>query len=177
MARPFGQVRSVLAGWRHRPLRTVGYAAFALLLTALVTMGTVYYQRAHAVTELNGSRQAALNTARQVAAALTNVDAKSVDRDVERLMRGTTGDFKRQFGRQSQAFRQVITKDRVSSSGTVTEAALSRMEGNSAVALTAVQAKVRNAASPEGQQRQYRFRLTLQRKADKWLVSNLEFVS
>jgi Mce-associated membrane protein len=58
----------------------------------------------------------------------------------------------------------------------VVEAALSSSDGTTAVALAAVRATVGNAAAPEGQQRQYRLRITLEKTGETWLVANLEFV-
>lgn len=43
--------------------------------------------------------------------------------------------------------------------------------------LTAVTSVVKNTEAPEGQQRVYRMKMTLDHNDSRWLVSNVEFVA
>ena len=48
---------------------------------------------------------------------------------------------------------------------------------NQATVLTAVTSIVKNTEAPEGQQRVYRMKMTLDHTDGRWLVSNVEFVA
>jgi Mce-associated membrane protein len=165
MARSAAQVR-----------RTGGLVVATLLLIGLAALGTHFHNAAEAAAERDESDRQAVAVARQAALGLTNISAQTVDQDSRRLTALATGDFREQFAQQSTAFRDIVTGSKVTSRGEVVEAALSRSDGTTAVALAAVRATVGNAASPEGQQRQYRLRITLEKTGETWLVANLEFV-
>lgn len=156
--------------------RTGGLVAATLLLVGLVVAGTHFHNSARAAAERDESDGQAVAVARQAALDLTNISAQTIDQDTQRLAALATGAFSDQFAQQTTAFRDIVTGSQVTSRGEVVEAALSRSDGRTAVALAAVRATVGNAASPEGQQRQYRLRITLDKTAETWLVANLEFV-
>jgi Mce-associated membrane protein len=161
---------------RWGPLRTLGFVAGGLVLAGLLVLGTLYYQRGQELAEQGAAREAALGAARQVALDLVNLNTGTVDQAVDRLANSATEAFKPELTKQAEAIRQTVAQAKVSAQGTVSEAALSQSDTGRAVALAAVQATVSNAESPAGQPRQYRFRISLERIGDRWLVSNLEFV-
>ncbi|NKQ51676.1 hypothetical protein HFP15_02130 [Amycolatopsis sp. K13G38] len=160
------RVRAVLA-----------YLVVALLIVGLGVVGGLYYQHVRAGEQRDADREAALASARQVVLDLVEIDPKTVEQTVQRLRDSATGAFQPELAQQADAIKQVVSQSQVSSHGSVVEAALSSSDGDNAVALAAVQATVTNAAAPQGEQRQYRFRVSLQRANAKWLVSNLEFVA
>jgi Mce-associated membrane protein len=169
-------MRSVLTRWRSNPLVAALSVVTVLVVAGLLVLGTIYYQRAQASADRDAAREGALGAARQVSLALTTIDAGTVDRNVDQLTKSAADSFKPQLTQQADSIRQVVTQSKVSSRGTVGEAAVSRSDGDTAVVLTAVQATVSNAETPQGQERQYRFRISLRHSGDQWLVSNLEFV-
>ncbi|WP_406689798.1 hypothetical protein REH65_28060 [Saccharopolyspora sp. ID03-671] len=156
--------------------RAVGLVSAALLLIGLAVLGTRFHQTAQAEAEEEESDRQAVAAARQAALGLTNLSARTIDQDARRLAGMATGAFKDQFASQATAFRDIVTGSQVTSRGEVVEAALERSDGRTAVALAAVRATVGNAAAPEGEQRQYRLRITVEKTAQTWLVANLEFV-
>ncbi|RRO17966.1 hypothetical protein EIL87_06765 [Saccharopolyspora rhizosphaerae] len=156
--------------------RTTGLVVAVLLLVVLVVAGTHFHNAAAAAAAKDESDRRAVAVARQAALGLTNISAQTVEQDTQRLAALATGAFADQFAQQTTAFRDIVTGSQVTSRGEVVEAALSHSDGRTAVALAAVRATVGNAAAPEGQQRQYRLRITLEKTAETWLVANLEFV-
>ncbi|TWG08066.1 Mce protein [Saccharopolyspora dendranthemae] len=156
--------------------RTAGLVMATALLVGLVVAGTQFQNSARAAAEREESGRQAVAVARQAALALTNISAPTVEQDSQRLASLATGAFSDQFAQQSPAFRDLVTGSQVTSRGEVVEAALSHADDRTAVALAAVRATVGNAGSPEGQERQYRMRITLEKTAGTWLVANLEFV-
>jgi Mce-associated membrane protein len=146
---------------------------FAAGLIAAATVLLVKLTDANAAED---SRQSALQVARQVAVDLTTVSKDNAQQDVNRLMDVATGSFRDQFAQQAEVFRKVVQQASVSSRGTVAEAGVSGVDGDTVTVLAAVSATVRNSDAPSGEQRQYRMKMQLQHDGDRWLVSDLEFV-
>lgn len=162
--------------WRARPRATLAYLVAVLAVVGLVVVAALYYQRTRAEQQVSADRDAALTAARQVVLNLVTIDPQSVDRTVQALQDSATGDFKPELTQQADSIRQVVSSSKVTSHGSVVESALSSSDSAAAVALAAVQATVTNSASPQGEQRQYRFRVSMRKTGNDWLVSNLEFV-
>jgi Mce-associated membrane protein len=158
--------------WRRRILP----AAATVLAAALVAVATLLLLRLNDANADEANRQSALQVARQVAVDLTTVSKDTAQGDVNRLMDVATGSFKDQFAQQADVFRKVVQQASVTSKGTVAEAGVSSVDGDTVTVLAAVSATVQNADAPDGEQRQYRMKMQLQHDGDRWLVSDLEFV-
>lgn len=167
------EVAREVVPWRRRALAV----AVMVVAAALVAVATLMLVKLNDANADEDSRQAALTVARQVAVDLTTVSKDSAQQDVNRLMGVATGSFKDQFAQLSDTFRKVVQQASVSSKGTVAEAGVSSVDGDTVTVLTAVTATVQNSDAPSGEQRQYRMKMQLQRDGDRWLVSDLEFVS
>ncbi|QUQ71123.1 hypothetical protein [Kutzneria sp. CA-103260] len=158
--------------WRRRILP----AAAMVLAAALVAVATLLLLK---LTDANAdevNRESALQVARQVAVDLTTVSKDTAQGDVNRLLDVATGSFKDQFAQQADVFRKVVQQASVTSRGSVAEAGVSSVDGDTVTVLAAVSATVQNADAPSGEQRQYRMKMQLQHDGDRWLVSDLEFV-
>lgn len=166
------EVAREVVPWRRRIL----LAAAMVLAAALVAVATLLLLRLNDANAAEGSREAALQVARQVAVDLTTVSKDTAQQDVNRLMDMATGSFKDQFAQQADVFRKVVQQAAVTSKGTVAEAGVSGVDGDTVTVLAAVSATVQNADAPSGEQRQYRMKIQLQHDGDRWLVSDLEFV-
>ncbi|GAA3435834.1 hypothetical protein GCM10018954_054410 [Kutzneria kofuensis] len=158
--------------WRRRVLP----AAAMVLAAALVVAASLLLLRLNDANADEDSRQSALQVARQVAVDLTTVTKDTAQQDVDRLLDVATGSFKDQFARQADVFRKVVQQASVTSKGTVAEAGVSSVDGDTVTVLAAVSATVQNADAPDGEQRQYRMKMQLHHEGDRWLVSDLEFV-
>jgi Mce-associated membrane protein len=121
-------------------------------------------------------RDVALQTAREFAHDLSALDHRTADRDVQRLLDGSTKQFAEQFGISGPAFTDVMKQTRLVSTGEVTSAGVERMDADSARVLVAVRAVVRDAELPEGTPRNYRLSIDLMQTGDRWLVSRVEFI-
>ena len=158
--------------WRRRIL-----PATATVLAAVLVAGAVLLLlKLNDANADEDSRQSALQVARQVAVDLTTVSKDTAQQDVTRLMGTATGSFKDQFARQADVFRKVVQQASVTSKGTVAEAGVSSVDGDTVTVLAAVSATVQNADAPAGEPRQYRMKMQLHHEGDRWLVSDLEFV-
>jgi Mce-associated membrane protein len=169
---------------RQRPIRTAlrlgrqrwsVWAAIVVIvgaLTAAAVQGWQWEQQ----RRLETARQQALAAARQTTVNFVTISAASVDRDLQRVADGATGDFKAEFTRSMPQVRAAVVENKVDSQGTVLRAAIISADRSSAVVLVAVDATVRNVNAPGGRLAHYRIRVNLALVGSAWLVSTLEFV-
>jgi Mce-associated membrane protein len=147
------------------------------LIFAAAAAGTVYFdQHTSAVSDIDRDTEI-VSTAKQVVTNLVTLRGDTADADVRRIEESTTGDFQKQFTDATGSFATVLTQGEVESTGEATEAALVSADDKSATVIAAVTSTVKNSEAPEGQQRVYRMKLTLENIKGRWLASNVEFVS
>ncbi|MEH1126143.1 hypothetical protein [Micromonospora sp. CPCC 206061] len=158
--------------WR---LPLIGAAvALALALAAAVVSGYHWNQD----RALDEAHQQALAAAKQTSVNFVSVSASSVDRDLQRIVAGATGDFKDEFVRGQAQVRTAVVENKVESRGTVLRAGLVSGDRRSAVVLVAIDATVKNVKAPDGRASHYRIQVDVTRdgKSGAWLVSKLQFV-
>lgn len=159
-----------------RPRALVGL--LVVLLSAALAAAGVEGHRWYVDRATEQARREAVVAARQAAVNFVSVSAASVDRDLQRVTAGSTGDFKDEFTRGQAQVRTAVVENKVQSRGSVLRAGLVSGDRRHAVALVAVDATVRNVKAPDGRLSHYRIQLDLVRDGDtgEWLVSRLQFV-
>jgi Mce-associated membrane protein len=155
--------------------RLTFWAAIVVLVCALVTAAVQGWQY-NDQRRMEDARQQALAAARQTTVNFVTISAATVDRDLQRVADGATGDFKDEFTRSEPQVRAAVVENKVDSRGTVLRAAVVSADRSSAVVLVAVDATVRNVNAPTGRLAHYRIRVDLAQVNGVWLVSTLEFV-
>lgn len=154
-------------------LVTIGSAvALIAAITAVAITGWRWYQR----DQLDRAHTAALAAARQFTVDFVSISAATVDKDIERVTAGATGDFHDEYTRGKAQVRAAVVENEVQSQGSVLRAALVSGDHDSAVVLVAIDATVKNVKAPEGRPSHYRIKVDLVKEKDRWLVSRLEFV-
>ncbi|QKW39337.1 hypothetical protein HUT06_39275 [Actinomadura sp. NAK00032] len=118
----------------------------------------------------------AIQSARQMGVNLMSLDAATAQRDLDRVVSGTTGDLKNKLASQSNAFMQQITKVKAKSTVNDVDAALVSMDGDSAEVMVSLNGTVTNDKVKNGTPQGYRYQMDLTRVDDRWLVSGLEVV-
>jgi Mce-associated membrane protein len=151
------------------------WAAAVLIVCALMAAAVQGWQWDQQ-RRLDTARQQALAAARQTTVNFVTINAATVDRDLQRVADGATGDFKDEFTRSMPQVRAAVVENKVDSQGTVLRAAVVSADRSSAVVLVAVDATVRNVNAPDGRVAHYRIRVNLAMVGNAWLVSTLEFV-
>ncbi|MGW5198070.1 hypothetical protein [Streptomyces spiralis] len=121
-------------------------------------------------------RQDILAAARQSALSFTSLDYRHYDRDSGNVLKGATGEFKKEFAAQTAQLTKLVAQNKSVSEGQVLEAGIVRSDARSARVLVVADSKVTNIAVPEGQARTYRLQLDLERVAGRWLTSDVAFV-
>lgn len=177
LPRPAWRPGSAMAGAGSGVSRRVGVILVALLVAALG--GLVWSgQRWYVARHLDQAHEAAMAAARQTTVDFVTISADSVDRDLQRIAAGATGDFKDEFTRGLPQVRAAVVENKVSSTGTVLRSALVSGDLDSAVVLVSVDASVKNTGAPEGRISHYRIQVdvALDPASGHWLVSRLQFV-
>ncbi|WP_262505856.1 hypothetical protein [Streptomyces sp. TRM68367] len=121
-------------------------------------------------------RQDVLAAARQSALNFTSLDYRHYGRDSANVLKGATGNFKKQFAAQTEQLTKLVAQNKSVSEGQVLEAGIVRSDEKSARVLVVADSKVSNTAAPGGQARTYRLQLDLERVSGRWLTSDVEFV-
>jgi Mce-associated membrane protein len=121
-------------------------------------------------------RAKANQSARQMGVNLMSLDAATAQRDLDRIVAGTTGDLKNKLASQSNAFMQQVTKAKAKSTVSDVDAALVSMDGDSAEVMVSLNGTVTNDKVKNGTPQGYRYQMDLTRVDDRWLVSGLEVV-
>ncbi|MQA81388.1 MAG: hypothetical protein GEV10_23380 [Streptosporangiales bacterium] len=155
------------------------YVVLGLLVipvVAVTVFSAMIVARHGAVADEEAAREKVLLAARQQALNFTTIGYKSVDRDVQRVINGATGDFRASYEQNRTTIKQTVTKNKSTSKGEVLSAGLRSVDSDSAVALVVVDASVTNVAHEKPTLQNYRMQLDLAKTGDRWLVSGVEFV-
>ena len=163
-------------GRRRLPTRAVVLALIVVLAVAAAVLAGTSLARVSAASDRADRRAAVLDAARQQAVNFTTLDYRHLDRDLGRVLRGATGDFRRQFRSGTKDLSSLVTENKAVSRGEVLDAGLVSSDADSARVLVVADSTVTNAADPEPQKRHYRMQLDLVRHGGRWLVSDLQFV-
>lgn len=155
-----------------RQALVVGLAA----VTALAALAGWVGFRAYQSHSADQQRSLFLQVGRQGAINLTTIDWQRADTDVQRILKSATGSFFDDFSKRSQPFIDVVKQAQSTSVGTVTEAGVESVTGDSAQILVAVSVKTSNIGAPEQKPRAWRMRINVQRVGDEAKISNVGFV-
>jgi Mce-associated membrane protein len=152
---------------------TVGLVVATVLTTTLMLWLSMSLYDQH---ETQARRQDILSAARQSALNFTSLDYRHYDRDSANVLKGATGDFKKQFSGQTHDLTELVAQNRSASEGQVLDAGIVRCDAHSARVLVVADSKVTNTAVPKGEARTYRLQLDLVYRGGRWLTSDVEFV-
>jgi Mce-associated membrane protein len=154
-------------------LLTLLLGALCLLL-ALASV--LLYLRVHKAQDLRDARSGALAAAKQEALNLATISQDKVDKNLQDVIDGASGDFRAEYSARVPDVKRVVTENQVTSTANVVEVGLVSGGRTKATAIVAVDALVKNKAVPGGTTRYYRMKLVLTRQDDTWLTTTLELV-
>lgn len=115
--------------------------------------------------------------ARNGVLALTTVDHNQIDLDVQRVLDSSTGAFREDFVERADSFKAAARTAQSTSIGTVREAGLESVDGETAHILVALTVLTSNRAAPERKPKSWRTRVTVTKTDDGFKVAAVEFVS
>ena len=115
--------------------------------------------------------------ARAETLAFLTVDYKNMDPLIAKVLAGATGPFKEQYENAKATLKATAQQGQSVATGKVKEVGIGDIDGDTAVVFVAADGSVTNKNSKgKAQPRAYRFKLTMVRKGDKWLTSDLQIL-
>jgi Mce-associated membrane protein len=163
------------ASWPRRRAWAAGWAALAVTAAFAIWAGTSYWQAsASASVALGQARDQVLQAARQEIADLNTVQPGRIAAWQARWLADTTGAEHAQVQQTNPAARAQIEKVGTSAQGTVTDAAVTRLDNQAGTAQIIATVRVRQTA-PSGTSDTVsnRYVAGLTRTATGWKISSL----
>lgn len=171
-----GSVWSGLRGGDgDRLLPVLAWALSVLLVVALAGLVVAVVALRQQDTR-NDSRMSVMQAARQMTHDFTTYKYDTWDADAQRVIDGSTGQFKQEFSDAAGSVKTSVVSGKVTSTGEVLEAAVQSIDTDSAQILMVADAVVTNAAQDGAKRRHYRIKLEMVREGDRWLVADLKAV-
>jgi Mce-associated membrane protein len=127
------------------------------------------------VTASTKDRESAMDAATAMAKNLTTVDWRTVDADVQKIIDGSTGGFHDDFANRAQPFIDTVREAKSVSVGTVNASGVQSIGNGHAAVLLAVSVTTANDGV-QAEPRAWRMKIALERRADRYVPSNVEFV-
>jgi len=163
-------------GWR-RWLPAIAAVATVIAICAFAGV-SAYMVVQHRDATRHQQREAAfVGAAKQGVLNMISLDFNKAKEDIQRVIDGSTGQFKDDFQQRANDFISVVTQSRAVTEGTVNRAALESINGNSAVVLVSATSQVTN--SPPGKDVPplvWRLRVTVANVAGQYKMSKVEYV-
>ncbi|MCW2717495.1 hypothetical protein [Pseudonocardia sp.] len=154
--------------------RAVVTALLAVLIVAVLALGTVLFLDVQRQRETDQARSDGLRAAAQLTTTLLSYDYRTLDADLARANSVTTGDFTQQYGnlaaqliRPNAGTQQIVTKAEVVGSSVVTATP------NGLVALLYINQSTTGKQPDVPQIDRSRAKVTLTFTDGKWLISDL----
>lgn len=159
-------------GWLSVVAATLIVVLSAVLLGA---GGWIWRQHDKAVAEQHRRAEFAAAAAQGVV-NMMSLDYRHAKDDVQRIIDGTTGDFKKDFQTSAADFIKVAESSKSVTEATVTATAVQTMAQDTATVLVAATTKVSNAASKDQQPRSWRWSVDVARDGGQIKLAKVEIV-
>ncbi|MEU6581914.1 hypothetical protein [Nocardia sp. NPDC046763] len=153
-------------------------AAVVALISTLVLIGSggaFFYHQKHA-DDLSARRAEYIQVAKQAYLDMVTVKADTAGPDLDRLFAVAGGGLKDDLAANKEDYKKVFEQMKVQSSGKIISAAIESDDADSAKVLLLAQQTVSNAASNGPMQKDYRFRVTVNRTGGTVTASSWELV-
>jgi Mce-associated membrane protein len=153
-------------------------AVVGVVLVLVFAGASAYMVGQHRDATKNQQREAAFVAgAKQGVISMISLDFSKAKEDVQRVIDGSTGQFKDDFQQRANDFISVVTQSKAVTEGRVNAAALESVNGNSAVVLVSATSQVTN--SPPGKDVPplvWRLRVTVSDVGGHYKMSKVEYV-
>ena len=123
------------------------------------------------------SQEEITKVASRFTASLVTFDYRTLDSDLQRILKDATGNFQTQFhtalGGDLNVFRRAIQQSQAQSTGDVKGTSVSSVDENTATVLVFVSQTIRNKSHPAPRTELRLLELTLVKSAQGWKVDNV----
>jgi Mce-associated membrane protein len=155
------------------------WAAAGLLGVLLVGLAVITGGLGLSVADKNGKaseRNRALAVARQQAINLGSIDYRNLQADIQRILTGSTGQFRETFSSGASQITQGATQQQTVSTVQQSHVALVSFAGGSAEAIVSLSTVTTSVNAKQGQANTYRYQMELSKVGGRWLLSKMELV-
>jgi Mce-associated membrane protein len=171
---------SRLARWRRRlpspPLSAISKVAAIILICAFAGASGYMVWQDRDTTERAQRAANFVAGARQGVVNMTSLDFNKAKEDVQRVLDGSTGEFRDDFQQRAKDFASVVEQSKVVTQGTVNAAAIESMDEHSASVLVSATSRITNSAGAKDEPRAWRLRVIVTEDGGQYKMSKLEFV-
>jgi Mce-associated membrane protein len=115
-------------------------------------------------------------SAKQGVVNMTSMDFNKAKEDVQRVLDGSTGEFRDEFQRRAEDFTSVVQQSKVVTLGTVTAAGIESIDEHSASVLVSATSLITNSTGAEDEPRPLRLRVTMTDDGGRYKISKVEMV-
>jgi Mce-associated membrane protein len=161
--------------WRPSTLAAGATAVSVAIVAVAALAGWLGWQTLQA-HDIQQHRDVVLQVGRQAAINLTSIDYTTVDADIQRVLDVSVGTFHDEFQTNAPAFANVVRQAQTKTHGSVTEAGVESIDGDTAQLLVTASVQTSSAGAPEQQPRIWRMRITVAQTPGGAKVSNVGFV-
>ncbi len=164
------------AAWRRR-LPAIAAVATVIAICAFAAVSAYMVLQHRDATQNQQQEAAFIAGAKQGVVNMISLDYTKAKEDIQRVIDGSTGQFKDDFQQRANDFISVVTQSKAVTEGTVNAAALESVNGNSAVVLVSATSQVTN--SPPGKDVPplvWRLRVTVAKVGGQYKMSKVEYV-
>lgn len=178
VSEPAGATGPAGASWRSVNLvLIVVVLALSAASIVLFTKGASATPDSTEAQALSAQYKQVTGAAREETLAFLTVDYSDMDPLIAKVVAGSTGTFKKRYERAEVNLKTSAQRARARSTGRVLSVGIADIDDGDAVVLVAADSQVSNRSTrSKPQPRYYRLRLTMVRKGDTWLTSDLQFV-
>jgi Mce-associated membrane protein len=156
-----------------------------MLVALLLIVASVVLFKEGAAATPGDSRAEALSrqydevtkAARAETLAFLTIDYRNMDPLTAKVLAGATGPFKEQYERAQVTLKTTAQQAQSVATGKVREVGIGDIDADTAIVFVAADGSVTNKSTKgKAEPRTYRFKLTMVRKGDKWLTSDLQIM-
>lgn len=160
---------------RRRPgLATISVTSLGSVFLVLVGITAWLVIQVRAADADDVRQQDVLAAAKQQAVNITSQNYKTIDKDMDRMIDGATGDLKSDLDGQQDRNRATFTTNKLIAKSTASAAGLVTIHERSATVLVVIDQMVTSDAKNSGAQpRHYRLELDMSLVDGRWLASDL----
>jgi Mce-associated membrane protein len=164
--------------FRLPPIRIKLVTGVLMIILALGFLGAAEWMilRHHRVVETQHRSAEYAAAARQGVVTLMSLDFKHAQKDIQRVLDNTTGDFKKDFERQADDFTKAAQESRVVIEATVNVVAVQSMTPDSATVLVVATTRGSNIEAKDQQSRSWRVSVGLRRDGGQIKMAKVEFI-
>ena len=157
--------------WLTRLSWLVPALAVLALIAAAVMGGLLYREHSR-----QAARNAALTAARQVLINAYSIDYRSVSKDYQRFLDGTSGDLHNQLIAGKSKFVQTVQTTHTHESAQIVDAGLVRFDADSATVAIALNSPLTSVTVTKAQTRSYRTEVDVALVHGDWLATAIRQV-